>query len=163
MEDKEIEKENIEEVKRNIINQQIGDVSRFLINESDELKGFKLFFFKFYVKLITVKTVIKLCEIKAKIDTLTPPNLTPDDMYDSKLVWDVIGDTHKLYYEYITVGLLNNRLFSKLMYPFLYKKVSNLNWQQIYALHAKITEKSSLGFFLILSNQMTMKSKVIIK
>lgn len=153
------EKDIIKEDNRSRVNEQIQDVSRFLLNEADELKGFNLLFFKFFVKLIKVKTVIKLCEVKAKIDAITPDNMVPEDAFNSEL----LSKVYPLYCEYITVGLLNHRPFSWLIYPFLYKKVKNLNWQQIFGLHHKIQEKSSLGFFLILSREMTMKTKEIIK
>ena len=153
------EKDIVEKEKVSRVNEQIQDVSKFLLNEADELKGFKLLFFKFYVKLVKVKTVIKLCEIRAKIDALTPDNMVPEDAFNPEL----LAKIHPLYSQYITVGLLNDRPFSRLIYPFLYKKVYNLNWQQIFGLHHKIQEKSSLGFFLILSKEMTMKTKEIIK
>lgn len=153
------EKDIIKGAKENSVSNQIKDVSKFLLNEADELKGFKLFFFKFYVKLLKVKTVIKLCQIRAKIDDITPDDMLPDDAFNPEL----LAKLHPLYSQYITVGLLNDRPFSKLIYPFLYKKVADLNWQQIYGLNEKIQEKSSLGFFLILSRQMTMKTKEIIK
>lgn len=153
------EKDIIKGAKENSVSNQIKDVSKFLLNEADELKGFKLFFFKFYVKLLKVKTVIKLCQIRAKIDDITPDDMLPDDAFNPEL----LAKLHPLYSQYITVGLLNDRPFSKIIYPFLYKKVADLNWQQIYGLNEKIQEKSSLGFFLILSRQMTMKTKEIIK
>lgn len=153
------EKDIIKGAKENSVSNQIKDVSKFLLNEADELKGFKLLFFKFYVKLLKVKTVIKLCQIRAKIDDITPDDMLPDDAFNPEL----LAKLHPLYSQYITVGLLNDRPFSKIIYPFLYKKVADLNWQQIYGLNEKIQEKSSLGFFLILSRQMTMKTKEIIK
>lgn len=153
------EKNIIKGEKENSVSNQIQDVSKFLLNEADELKGFKLFFFKFYVKLLKVKTVIKLCQIRAKIDDITPDKMLPEEVYNPEL----LAKLHPLYSEYITVGLLNDRPFSKLIHPFLYKKVADLNWQQIYGLNEKIQEKSSLGFFFLLSLQMTAKTKEIIK
>lgn len=138
--------------------QKLSDIAT---DTKEELKGFKVLgIFPFYLNYIKTKTQIKLCGIKDKIQKIkgdSEPNI--NDFYDK----DLRFKTEHLINDYITIALINNRLFGFLLKPLLKIKVKECSHRQKFLLYSKILELSEPSFFLGYWNHLMIKDHTILK
>lgn len=136
------------------------EVINLIVDNFDELRGFKIFgLFPFYLNDLKVKTVAELCGIRLEIQKVQKELKTEEDILDPINMQKVIP----LYVEYCLVGLINGRTY---LYPikyFLKRKIENLSWTNIYNIYAKLFQKTNVGFFFLLSNQIAHQNREIIR
>lgn len=136
------------------------EVVNLITDNYDELTGFKIFgIFKFYLNDLKVKTVTELCGIRLEIQKVQKELNIEEDILDPINMKKVIP----LYVEYCLVGLINGRTY---LYPikyFLKRKIENLSWTNIYNIYAKLFQKTNVGFFFLLSNQIAHQNREIIR
>ena len=148
-EDKKVLLQNIEK-----------EVVNLITDNYDELRGFKIFgLFPFYLNDLKVKVVVELCGIRQEIQKVQKELNIEEDILDPINMKKVIP----LYVEYCLVGLLNDRKYLYPIKPFLKRKIENLSWSNIYNIYAKLFQKTNVGFFFLLSNQIAHQNREIIR
>jgi len=138
--------------------QRLSDIAT---DTKEELKGFKVLgIFPFYLNYIRTKTQIKLCGIKDKIQKIQG-NKEADinDFYN----YELRLKTEPLLNDYITVALINSRLFGFILKPILKIKVKECSHRQKFLLYSKILELSDPSFFLGYWKNLMIKDHTILK
>lgn len=132
-------------------------------NERKKLDGFKVLgVFPFYLRYITTRTHIQLCKIKEELKNVEAvKGHAPEvyDFYNAKLQEQVTPLINK----YVLTGLLNNRAFSFLLKPFLYRKIKQCSHKHILSLFATITKLGEPAFFLSYWNALMIEDHTLLK
>ena len=136
------------------------EIVNLIVEDFEELKGFKIFgIFKFNVQSLRTREVVRLCGIRNKIQEIQDAELDIEYIHNQEIMSKLVP----LYVEYCLIGLLNGRSYLHFIKPFLRSRLEKCSWKAIYGLYEKIYEKSNIGFFFLLSKQMSVQQKEIIK
>ena len=129
-------------------------------DKKELLQGFKILgLFPFYVKLVSVKTHVKLCVIKEKIQDLKKDKPKNSDFYNAELQSKLIPLINK----YIATALINSRPLGFLFKPFMKHKINECSHSEILHLYKKILELDEPAFFLAYWKHLMTQDHTLLK
>ena len=140
---------------------KIIKIAQIAKDKKEKLNGLKILgFIPFYVKYLRGSTIIEMCEIQAKIRAA---NGGSDVYNDTPINHDILKIVIPLIDEYITIGLLNNRLISCILKPFVKSKVRDCSEEQKTHLYMMLYKFRDPSFFLSYYPHLVKKDHTILK
>lgn len=136
------------------------DIANVVTKARLRLNGFKVLgAFPFHLSYITTNTHIKLCAIREQIRLASPEQPKADDFYNAKLM----AALKPLVEDYCVTALLNSRVLSFLMKPFLKYKISRCGHQHLWNVYMTVYKLNEPAFFLSYWNQMIQVDNTLLK